>query len=141
MGEEGLTTYVPPELYAQAQATLPATSTYGGQGDYAELMELMERAEQGVRDMRETGCQYALNRQAYEMAKARRTLGERMKGTPVTVIPLLVQGYEDVSEARMLKDASEALYAAAKESVNVAKLKARIVEAQINREWYQQPQM
>ena len=61
-------------------------------------------------------------------------------GTRVTVIPSLVQGYDDVNEARMLKDASEALYAAAKESVNVAKLKARIVEAQINREWYQQPQ-
>ena len=135
---EELATYVPTDLYAQAAP--PAVSTYGGQGDYAELMELMERAERGVQDMRETGCQYAVNRQAYETAKARRTLEERMKGTPVTVIPAIVQGYEDVSEARMLKDASEALYAAAKESVNVAKLKARIVEAQINREWYQQPQ-
>lgn len=133
-----LDSYVPPDLYAQA--TPSAVSTYGGQGDYAELMELMDRAEQGVIDMRETGCQYARNRQAYEVAKARRTLEERMKGTPVTLIPHLVQGYEDVSEARMLKDSAEALYAAAKESVNVAKLKARIVDAQINREWYQQPQ-
>lgn len=131
-------TYVPPELYG---AALPTVSTYGGQGDYAELMELMERAVQGVQDMRETGCQYARNRQAYEVAKARRTLEERMKGTPVTLILHLAQGYEDVSEARMLKDSAEALYAAAKESVNVAKLKARIVEAQINRDWYQQPQM
>lgn len=131
-------TYVPPELYTPVAPS--AVSTYGGQGDFAELMELMERAERGVQDMRETGCQYAVNRQAYETAKARRTLEEYMKGTKVTVIPAIVQGYEDVSEARMLKDASEALYAAAKESVNVAKLKARIVEAQINREWYQQPQ-
>lgn len=135
---EELGTYVPPDLYVVAQ---PAASTYGGQGDFAELMELMERAEQGVQDMRETGCQYARNRQAYEIAKARRTLEERMRGTPVTIIPSLVQGYDDVNEARMLKDSAEALYAAARESVNVAKLKARILEAQINREWYQQPQM
>ena len=136
--DEEHSTYVPPELYTVAR---PAISTFGGQGDYAELMELMERAEQGVQDMRETGCQYARNRQAYEIAKAQRTLEERMRGTPVTVIPALVQGYADVNEARMLKDSAEALYAAAKESVNVAKLKARIVEAQINREWYQQPQV
>lgn len=136
MGDEA-GTYVPPDLYVVSR---PAVSTYGGQGDYAELMELMERAEQGVQDMRETGCQYARNRQAYEVAKARRTLEELMKGTRVTVIPALVQGYADVSEARMLKDSAEALYAAAKESVNVAKLKARIVQAQIDREWYQQPQ-
>ena len=132
-------TYVPPELYMPASPS--AVSTYGGQGDYAELMELMERAERGVQDMRETGCQFARNRQAYEIAKARRTLEEYMKGTRVTVIPSLVQGYDDVNEARMLKDSAEALYAAAKEEVNVAKLKARIVEAQINREWYQQPQL
>lgn len=109
--------------------------TYGGQGDYAELMELLERAEQGVEDMRDAGCAYAENRQAYEVAKAARTLQEREKGTPVTIIPALVQGYEDVSEARRLKDCSEALYAAAKEAVNVAKLKARIIDAQISREW------
>lgn len=115
-------------------------SPYGGQGDYAELMELLERAERGVQDMRDTGCQYAQNRQEYEVAKARRTLEERAKGTAVTLIPLIVQGYEDVSEARMRKDASEALYAAAKEAVNVAKLKARIIDAQIQREWYAPPQ-
>ena len=120
-----LITHVPPELYVPEA---PTVSAYGGQGDYAELMELMDRADRGVQDMRETGCQYARNRQAYEIAKARRTLEERMKGTPVTIIPSLVQGYDDVNEA---------LYAAAKEEVNVAKLKARIVEAQINREWYQ----
>lgn len=110
-------------------------ATYAGQGDWAELMELMERAERGVEDMRETGCQYALNRQKYEQAKAARTLEERAKGTPVTLIPSVVQGYEDVSDARMLKDCSEALYAAAKEAVNVFKLKARIIENQIGREW------
>ena len=130
--DEEPSTYVPPELYMAAAPS--AVSTYGGQGDYAELMELMKRAERGVQDMRETGCQFARNRQAYEIAKARRTLEEYMKGTRVTVIPSLVQGYDDVNEARMLKDSAEALYAAAKEEVNVAKLKARIVEAQINRE-------
>ena len=137
--DDELSTYVPTELYMTAAPS--AVGTYGGQGDYAELMELMERAERGVQDMRETGCQFARNRQAYEIAKARRTLEEYMKGTRVTVIPSLVQGYDDVNEARMLKDSAEALYAAAKEAVNVAKLKARIVEAQINREWYQQPQL
>ena len=111
--------------------------TYAGQGDFAELMELIERAEQGVQDMRDTGCAYAVNRQAYEIAKARRTLELRSEGTPVTIIPSLVQGYEDVNEARMLKDSAEALYAAAKEVVNVTKLKIRVLEAQINREWYQ----
>ena len=109
--------------------------TYGGQGDYAELMELLDRAEQGVQDMRDTGCAYAKNRQEYEVAKANATLQERAKGTPVTIIPAVVSGYEDVAEARMRKDCSEALYAAAKEAVNVAKLKARIIDSQINREW------
>ena len=109
--------------------------TYGGQGDYAELMEQLDAAEQGVSEIRETGCQYARNRQAYEIAKARATLAEREKGTPATIIRDVVQGYEDVSEARMLKDCSEALYKAAQEAVNVAKLKVRIIDAQIAREW------
>ena len=111
--------------------------TYAGQGDYAELMELIERAEHGVDDMRETGCAYAQNRQAYEIAKAHRTYQLRSEGTPVTLIPHLVMGYDDVNEARMLKDSAEALYAAAKESVNVTKLKIRILQEQINREWNQ----
>lgn len=109
--------------------------TYGGQGDYAELMEQLDAAEQGVAGIREAGCQFARNRQAYEIAKARATLAEREKGTPATNIRDIVLGDEEVSELRMLKDCSEALYKAAQESVNVAKLKARIIDAQIAREW------
>lgn len=54
---------------------------------------------------------------------------------PVTLIDKVVYGVDDVADKRLKRDIAETMYDTCKESINVLKLKIRILDAQINREW------
>lgn len=98
--------------------------------DYARAMQdQLARAK-------ESGCQYARNERDYRVALARAILEERDRGTPVTIIGDICRGREDVAALKLARDCSEAVYKADAEAVNVYKLRARIVEQQIQREWH-----
>ena len=62
-------------------------------------------------------------------------LEERDKGTPVTVISDVCRGREDIAELKRLRDCSEAIYKASQEAVNVLKLRIRVLNDEIDREW------
>ena len=109
--------------------------TYAGQGDYAELMELQDRLDGEVEAMRNAGCQYARNEAEYRKALRLCILDERTKGTPVTVISDLCRGDPHIADLKCSRDCAEALYKASQEAINTIKLRIRIVNAQIDREW------
>lgn len=54
---------------------------------------------------------------------------------PVTLINQVVYGIPEVADKRFKRDVAEAMYKTAQESINTLKLKIRILDAQISREW------
>lgn len=85
--------------------------------------------------MRNSGCQLAHNESEYRKAVRIETLKERMNGTPVTVISDLVRGIGYVAELHDSMKCAEAMYKSSQEKINVLKLRLRIVEEDIKREW------
>lgn len=109
--------------------------TYGGQGDWAELVELDRELGESVEAMRNAGCQLAENERAYRVRLAQRIAEERAHGMPVSVVGDVCRGDPEVADLKLSRDCSEALYKAAQEAINVRKLRVRVVSAQIEREW------
>lgn len=93
--------------------------------------------ERRVSQMRHAGVQYAENEAAYRTALARAILEERAKGTPATLTGDIVRGREDIADLKMRRDAAEANYKAFAEEINVNKLRIRVLDAQLAREWSQ----
>lgn len=112
-------------------------STYGGQGDYAELMELHDELDRHIDAMKRAGCQLAENTREYRQAIRVQTLYERDHKTPATITPDIVRGYPDIAQLKCNVDCAEAIYKTEQEAINVLKLKIRTIQAQIEREWSQ----
>lgn len=54
---------------------------------------------------------------------------------PVTLISQIIFGVPEVASKRFERDIAEAMYQSNQEHINATKLKLRILEGQLNREW------
>lgn len=54
---------------------------------------------------------------------------------PVTLIQQVVYGIPEVANKRFKRDVAEAMYKTSQEAINTLKLKIRILDSQISREW------
>lgn len=88
-----------------------------------------------VADMRVAGVQLAENEAEYRKALRLAILEERANRTPVTIISDLCRGREDIADLKLARDASEAIYKSYQEEINVNKLRIRVLEGQLKREW------
>lgn len=109
--------------------------THAGQGDFMELAELQDRLEQEIGKLRDAGCQLARNEAAYRIALRSMILDERASGTPVTVISDICRGEPSIADLKLKRDTAEALHDASREAINAIKLRIRVVNDQIGREW------
>lgn len=101
----------------------------------AERNAIIDELVKETEVMRSSGCQYAHNKRDYRKAVRVETLRETMEGTKVTVISDLVRGIDYVANLADARDCSEAIYKSSQEKINVLKLRLRIIEDDINREW------
>lgn len=106
------------------------------QADWGELCEACDRMAEGVEAARRTGCQLAANERDYRVALAAEELRLSDAGERATLIPDLARGVPEIAALKCARDCSEALYKASCEAVNVEKLKARVIAAQIERDWH-----
>lgn len=102
---------------------------------YQQLDELTGLLERELKTCRTSGCAYAENEAEYRKALRLAILKEREKGTPVTLTSDLCRGLPDIAEKKRLRDCSEAIYKASQEAINVYKLRMKMINAQISREW------
>ena len=109
--------------------------TYSGQGDYAELMELVDTLQDTVQHLRESGTQLAYREMDYRKALRLRILDERNNKTPVTIISDICRGDPHIAGLKRARDCAEAIYKADLESINAIKTVIRVIENQIDREW------
>lgn len=110
---------------------------HDGLTDAGDLEALWGRLDREVEAMRNSGVQLARNEAEYRKALRVLVLSERQKGTPVTVISDICRGEPRIASLREARDCSEAIYRASQEAINVLKLRIRVLDAQMGREWGQ----
>ncbi len=103
------------------------------------ITERLDMLDEAVRCLRHRGRDYAEAESAYRQALAVEIIRLREEeGLPVTIIPDLARGNEEIAALKVERDCAEALYKSALEAINVNKLRVKILEAQHEREWGRQ---
>ena len=57
------------------------------------------------------------------------------KDMPVTLINQIIYGVPEVADKRFKRDIAETMYNTNQEHINATKLKLRLLESQVSREW------
>ena len=101
-----------------------------------ELNDLCNKLTISGRQMQKYGNELAEAERDYKICLREEALKLRTtKDMPVTLINQVVYGVPEVADKRFKRDVAETMYKTAQESINTLKLKIRILDAQIQREW------
>ena len=100
-----------------------------------ERKELEERLMQEIEAYEKSGCQLAKNEAEYRKALRVEILLERANKTPVSIVSDICRGKPEIAELKLNRDCSEAVYSASKEAIHAIKLRLRILDEEITREW------
>lgn len=103
----------------------------GGVNEDRELMKL------AVKEAKDRGLRLAKAEAEYQSRKHIRALQLKSDGHSATMVQLILKGDPDVCEALFERDCAQVEYDSAVEAINAYKLSARLLEAQIQREWNQ----
>ena len=99
-----------------------------------EIMTEQALLDRAVQELKPRGRKKAETEREYRMALSKRLTVLRAEGQPVTHLLDIAKG-EDIAKLRMERDIAESLYDSAVEAINAQKLKIRILEGQLSREW------
>lgn len=102
---------------------------------YEEIQRLMAELTTSIKTLRKNGTSLAEAERDYKVMLRQEALKLRAGDMPVTLINQVIYGVPEVAKLRLKRDIEQATYDANKEHINVTKLKLRILEAQLAREW------
>lgn len=102
---------------------------------YEEIMRLMGELTASIKKLRTNGANLAEAERDYKITLRQEALKLRAGDMPVTLINQVIYGVPAVAEKRFKRDVEQANYDANKEFINICKLKLRILEAQVQREY------
>lgn len=97
----------------------------------------MDELTRSIKVLRTNGQKLAEAERDYKITLRQEALKLRANDMPVTLINSIVYGIPEVAEKRFKRDVEDATYKANQEHINVTKLKLRILENQLSREWGQ----
>ena len=101
-----------------------------------ELNDLSVKLSLSGEQFKRYGRERAEAEKEYKITLRQEALKLKADGLPVTLIDKVVYGIPEVADKRLKRDISDTMYKAAQESINTLKLKMRILDAQISREWH-----
>lgn len=102
---------------------------------YNELQGKTRQLDVAIKQLRNTGTEYAQAERKYKVLLREECLKLRDSGMAVGMIDKTCYGIPSVAEARFKRDIAEVVYKANQEAINSIKLQMRLIEAQISREW------
>lgn len=101
-----------------------------------DIQMLMEELTVSIKKLRYTGQALAEAERDYKITLRQEALKLRVeKDMPVTLINQIIFGVPEVADKRFKRDIAETMYNTNQEHINATKLKLRLLESQINREW------
>ena len=95
----------------------------------------MDELTRSIKVLKNNGQKLAEAERDYKIILRQEALKLRANDMPVTLINQIVYGIPEVADKRLQRDVAEATYTANQEHINVTKLKLRILENQLSREW------
>lgn len=101
-----------------------------------EINDLCAKLTYSGEQLRRYGKEKAQTECDYKIALNKEALKLRDEGYPITLINIVVYGVPEVANKRFKRDVAAAMYDTSLESINALKLKIRILDAQIQREWH-----
>ena len=102
---------------------------------YEELQKLTDDLDISIKHLRKTGTAYAQAEKDYKILLRQECLKLRDEGMAIGMIDKTCYGIPEVAEARFQRDVAKAVYTANLEAINSIKLRMRLVENQLQREW------
>ncbi len=102
---------------------------------WKELITIERQLNEALATLRTNGIDYCEAERLYQMEKSKQTMRLKSEGYPITLIPQVVKGLENVAELDYIRNKAEVVYKANLEAINIKKLELRVLEAQIEREW------
>lgn len=104
-----------------------------------EIWEALENERkllsESLSTLANTGIDYCKANKEYHIAKTKEILRLKKEGMPITLIPQMIKGIEEVAELDFKRNATEVIYKANLEAINVHKLEIKVIEKQIEREY------
>lgn len=101
-----------------------------------EIFKLQEELNASIGRLAENGKSLAYAERDYKITLRTEALKLRAeKGLPVTLIAQIIYGVPEVANLRFKRDIAETIYNTNQEHINATKLKMRILENQVAREW------
>ena len=103
---------------------------------FNDIQTLMNELTSSIKLLRKNGNELAKAEQDYKICLRQEALKLRAnENMPVTLINQIIYGIPEVAEKRFKRDIAQTMYDTNQEHINVTKLKLRLLEAQLNREW------
>lgn len=103
---------------------------------WTDIQGRLDLLDMAVKELGKRGRTYAEAESEYRTALATEVLRLREEeGHPVTLVPDLARGNKEVARLKVERDCAEALYKAALEAINVNKIRIRVLESQMDREY------
>lgn len=103
---------------------------------FNELQDLTQKLSTAINTLNKNGQALAKAEQEYKILLRQEALKLRQdENMPVTLINQIIYGIPVVAEKRFKRDVAEVMYQTNQEYINSTKLKIRILESQIQREW------
>lgn len=96
----------------------------------------MTLLDNSLKEFRVLGTKHAQAEHDYKVELSKKVLELRAEGQPVTLIQLLAYGDKEVARKRLERDIALSTFEACKEAINVKKLKIKVIQEQINKEYY-----
>ncbi len=100
-----------------------------------ELNVLQKQLNASLKSLRKTGTKFAEAERDYKMAISKKAIELRDNGMAVTMINLVIYGYEEIATLRFIRDSASVVYEANREAINVLKLQIRVLQEQYSREY------
>lgn len=102
---------------------------------YEQIQKLTYELDQSIKQLAKNGEALAECEKVYKITLAKNALALKADGTAVTFINLIIYGLPEVADSRFNRDVAETNYKANLEHINITKLKLKLLENQLAREW------
>lgn len=100
-----------------------------------ELNTNLKLLQESLESLKKTGRTYATAERDYKIKLRQEVLKLRDEGQAIGVITLICYGIPEIARARYERDVAKVIYEANQEAINTYKLKIKLIESQIGREW------
>lgn len=102
---------------------------------WQEIEQAMEDLQKCLEEYKKYSNDYAKKEYLYRTALSKRLVALRAAGEKVTHLADIARGEKEIAKLRFDRDIAEGLKKSSEEGINYYKLKIRVLEGQLNREW------